>query len=200
MRLGMVIDLKRCIGCYACQLSCKAEHGSPPGVFRARVIKQEIGHFPTVSMISLPVLCNHCDDPPCVASCPTGASFVWEDDGTVDIDAEKCVGCRTCMMACPYSNRYFIEERTYYQQGPTPFEQRHAPHNQPGTVTKCNFCRDRVQAGKPPACVANCPTVARYFGDLDDPSSEVSRLIKERGGFVLHPEKGTKPKVYYLPA
>ena len=200
MKRGMVIDLKRCIGCYACQLSCKAEHGSPPGVFRARVVKQEIGHYPTVSLISLPVLCNHCEDPPCVDSCPTGASFVWEDTGTVDIDADKCVGCRTCMMACPYSNRYFVEERNYYEQGATRFEQHHAERNQPGVVTKCNFCRDRVLAGKLPACVANCPTVARYFGDLDDPNSEVSHLIKERGGFVRHPEKGTKPKVYYLPA
>lgn len=200
MRLGMVIDLKRCIGCYGCQLACKAEHGTPPGVFRTRVMKKEMGRYPNVSLVSLPVQCNHCSDAPCVEACPTGASFVWED-GTVDVDPDKCVGCRTCMMACPYSNRYFVEERNYYgEQGPTRFEQYHAAHNQAGTVTKCNFCRDRVQAGKQPACVANCPTVARYFGDLDDPESQVSRLIKERGGFVLHAEKGTKPNVYYLPA
>jgi Fe-S-cluster-containing dehydrogenase component len=201
MRLGMVIDLKRCIGCYGCQLSCKAEHGTPPGVFRTRVTKKEIGHYPTVSLISLPVQCNHCDDPPCVEACPTGASFVWQDDGTVDIDPEKCVGCRSCMMACPYSNRYFVEERHYYaEHGPTEYEKFFAPKTQSGVVTKCNFCRERVKEGKAPACVANCPTVARHFGDLDDPNSEVSRLIKERGGFVLHPEQGTKPRVYYLPA
>jgi Fe-S-cluster-containing dehydrogenase component len=200
MRLGMVIDLKRCIGCYGCQLSCKAEHGTPPGVFRTRITKPESGQYPTVSLVPLPVQCNHCDDAPCVKACPTGASFVWDDTGIVDIDPDKCVGCRTCMMACPYSNRYFIEEQNYYAQGPTRLEQYHAPHNQVGTVTKCDFCRDRVMAGKLPACVANCPTIARHFGDLDDPSSEVSRLIRERGGFVLHPEQGTKPRVYYLPA
>ncbi len=200
MKWGMVIDLKRCIGCYGCQLACKAEHGTPPGVFRTRVLKKEIGRYPSVALIPLPVQCNHCEDPPCVDACPTGASFVRED-GTVDINADACVGCRTCMMACPYSNRYYVEARNYYgAQGPTPFERHHAAHNQPGVVTKCDFCRARVQAGKLPACVANCPTVARHFGDLDDPNSEVSRLIKERGGFTLHPEKGTKPKVFYLPA
>ncbi len=200
MKWGMVIDLKRCIGCYGCQLACKAEHGTPPGVFRTRVLKKEIGHYPTVALIPLPVQCNHCEDPPCVGACPTGASFIRED-GAVDIDADTCVGCRTCMMACPYSNRYYVEARNYYgAQGPTVFERYHAAHNQPGVVTKCDFCRERVQAGKLPACVANCPTVARHFGDLDDPNSEVSRLIKERGGFTLHPEKGTKPKVFYLPA
>jgi molybdopterin-containing oxidoreductase family iron-sulfur binding subunit len=198
----MVIDLKRCVGCYGCQLVCKAEHGTPPGVFRARVLKQEKGQYPTVNLISLPVLCNHCSEPPCVEVCPTGASFVWEDSGIVDIDAEKCVGCRTCMMACPYSNRYFVEGDQYYygEQGATRLEEHWESRREVGVVTKCNFCRDRVQAGKDPACVANCATVARYFGDLDDPTSQVSRLIKERGGFVLHPEKGTQPNVYYLPA
>ena len=202
MRWGMVIDLKRCIGCYGCQLSCKAEHGTPPGVFFARVLKHEEGRYPTVHQIFLPVLCNHCEDPPCVDVCPTGASFKWEEDGIVDIDHDKCVGCRTCMLACPYSQRYFNDEpRTYFGNGATtPYEEARSTQHQTGVVMKCDFCRDRVRAGKDPACVANCPTVARYFGDMDDPSSEVSRLIKERDGFPLHPEKGTRPNVYYLPA
>lgn len=201
MRWGMVIDLKRCVGCYACQLSCKAEHGTPSGVFFARVLKQEEGKYPVVSKTFLPVLCNHCEDPPCVEVCPTGASFVWED-GTVDIDADLCVGCRTCMLACPYSNRYYNDgERTYYDgQGLTPYEEAKTSQHQTNVVMKCNFCKHRVREGKEPACVANCPTIARHFGDLDDPASNVNRLIKERGGFVLQPEKGTKPSVYYLPA
>ncbi len=202
MRLGMVIDLKRCIGCYGCQTVCKAEHGTPPGVFWARVLKQERGEYPTVSLVSLPVLCNHCSEPPCVDACPTGASFIWQDTGVVDIDAAKCVGCRSCMMACPYSNRYFVSERLNYygDKGPTVFEQYWNQKSETGIVTKCNFCRDRVLAGGVPACVANCATSARYFGDLDDPTSQVSRLIKERGGFTLRPDKGTRPNVYYLPA
>jgi len=199
MRYGMVIDLKRCIGCYACQLSCKAEHGTPPGVFYARVLKQEEGTYPTLRQLFLPVLCNHCEEAPCVEACPTGASFKWED-GIVDIDHDKCVGCKTCMMACPYGNRYFNDQpQHYFPQGPTDYEKARMNHPT-DVVMKCNFCRHRLAEGKLPACVANCPTVARTFGDLDDPSSEVSRLIKERGGFPLHPELGTKPSVYYLPA
>lgn len=132
-------------------------------------------------------------------ACPTGASFKWED-GIVDIDADKCVGCRACMMACPYSNRYYNDgPQQYYEKGVTAYERSRVSPHQTEVVMKCNFCRDRVRSGKQPACVANCPTVARYFGDLDDPNSEVSRLIKERGGYALHPELGTKPSVYYLP-
>jgi molybdopterin-containing oxidoreductase family iron-sulfur binding subunit len=196
----MVIDLKRCIGCYGCQLACKAEHGTPPGVFFARVLKQEEGQYPTVRQLSLPVLCNHCEDAPCIAACPTGASFKWED-GIVDIDHDLCVGCRACMMACPYTNRYFNDQpQHYFPQGATPYEKARTQRHEQNVVMKCNFCRDRVRTGKPPACVANCPTIARTFGDLDDPLSEISVLIKERGGFTLHPELGTGPAVYYLPA
>jgi Fe-S-cluster-containing dehydrogenase component len=200
MRYGMVIDLKRCIGCYACQLSCKAENGTPPGVFFARVLKQEEGTYPSVRQLFLPVLCNHCEEAPCVEACPTGASFQGED-GIVDIDHDKCVGCKTCMVACPYGNRYFNDQaQHYFPQGPTDYEQARMSHHPTDVVMKCNFCKPRLAEGKLPACVANCPTVARYFGDLDDPMSEVSRLIKERGGFTLHPELGTRPSVYYLPA
>jgi len=199
MRWGMVIDLKRCIGCYACQLSCKAEHGTPPGVFFARVLKHEEGNYPSVRQLFLPVLCNHCQDAPCVDACPTGASFQSED-GVVDIDHDKCVGCKTCMVACPYSNRYFNDQpQHYFEQGPTDYERARMSQHQTDVVMKCDFCKERRAAGKQPACVSNCPTIARYFGDLDDSLSEVSRLIKDRGGFPLHPELGTKPSVYYLP-
>ena len=199
MRWGMVIDLKRCIGCYGCQLACKAEHSTPPGVYYARVLKHEEGQYPTVRQLFLPVLCNHCEDPPCVDACPTGASFKWED-GIVDINHDLCVGCRACMMACPYTNRYFNDQpQHYFPDGMTPYEEARTQRHQQNVVMKCNFCRDRVRAGKAPACVANCPTIARYFGNLDDPLSEVSVLIKERGGFTLHPEIGTGPSVFYLP-
>jgi molybdopterin-containing oxidoreductase family iron-sulfur binding subunit len=196
----MVIDLKRCIGCYGCQLSCKAEHGTPPGVFFARLLKQEEGHYPTVRQLFLPVLCFHCDEPACVEVCPTGASSKAED-GIVDIDPDECVGCRACMMACPYNQRYFYDEKRHYfsGNGATPYEQARSERHPTGVVMKCNFCRPRIAAGKEPACVANCPAVARYFGDLDDPTSTVSRLIKERGGYALHPELGAGPAVYYLP-
>lgn len=199
MRLGMVIDLKRCMGCYGCVTSCKAEHGTPPGVFFARVIKREDGVFPAVSKLLLPVLCNHCDDAPCVSACPTGASH-YAEHGIVDIDKDVCVGCRACMMACPYNNRYYNDEtRNYFgDAGPTLYELARTARHPEGVVMKCNFCRDRLAEGKDPACVSNCPSKARIFGDLSDPGSEVSRLVKERGGFNLHPEAGTGPNVYYL--
>lgn len=196
----MVIDLRRCVGCYGCQLSCKAENGTPPGVFFARLLKQEEGTYPSVRQVFLPVLCNHCTDAPCVGVCPTEASHYCEG-GIVDIDADKCVGCRACMMACPYNNRYFNGERAWYfgEAGPTPYETARSERHQTGVVMKCNFCQPRLAEGKLPACVANCPASARYFGDLDDPTSNVSRLIKERSAFTLHPEAGTGPNVYYLP-
>ena len=199
MRLGMVIDLKRCVGCYGCQLSCKAEHGTPPGVFYGRVQREEEGVFPFVKTFFLPLLCNHCEEPPCVEVCPTGATFKAAD-GIVEIDADQCVGCRTCMMACPYNNRYFNNTLDHYfgDQGPTPYEQARSARHPKDVVMKCDFCKDRVRSGKLPACVANCAAEARHFGDLDDPDSNVSRLIRERGGFPLHPEEGTSPSVYYL--
>ena len=199
MRYGMVIDLKRCIGCYACQIACKAENATPPGVLFARVVKREIGTYPKVRRMSLPLLCMHCADPPCVKVCPTEASFK-RPDGIVDIDADKCVGCRYCMMACPYGSRFYYGEEQHYFDGGglTPYEEKGYRNHPTGVVIKCNFCAHRVERSEQPACVANCPAKARIFGDLEDPESEVSRLIVERAGTQLLPERGTNPSVYYL--
>ncbi|MBI1736484.1 MAG: 4Fe-4S dicluster domain-containing protein [Candidatus Rokubacteria bacterium] len=196
----MAIDLQRCIGCYGCQLSCKAEHGTPPGVLFARVVKRELGTYPNTALVFLPVLCFHCTEAPCVDVCPTGASH-YREGGIVDIDAEVCVGCCACMQACPYGARYYNDGPGEYfpGQGRTPYERQKYPAQQRHVVMKCDFCRDRVQRGLEPACVANCATRARTFGDLDDPDSEVSRVIRLRGGEQLQPELGTRPNVYYLP-
>ena len=197
-RWGMVIDLTRCVGCYSCIMTCKAEHGTPKGVFWAKVLEQEVGTFPSARRIFWPVLCNHCKTPACVEVCPSGATS-QRSDGIVTIDYDKCIGCRYCMMACPYNVRIFMDEVTgYFSQGLTPYEERKYQEWQVGTVSKCNFCVERVDQGQEPACVVACPCGARVFGDLDDPDSEVSRLIREFRGTQLRSEAGTDPSVYYL--
>ncbi len=200
MRYGMVLDLKKCIGCYSCLATCKSEHNTPPGVFWARVLEKEEGQYPTVSRIFFPTLCYHCKEPPCRDICPTGATTKAED-GIVTVDYDTCIGCRACMMACPYQNRYYWgkpKDTTYFRQELTPFEKAVLTDWQRATVQKCNFCRERLDKGLDPACVLACPPRARTFGDLDDPNSEISRLIRERHGVQIMPELGTDPSVYYL--
>lgn len=213
-RWGMVIDTHRCIGCYSCAISCRQEHFLPRNIYWNRVLISEEGKFPAVHKTILPVQCNHCKEAACVKVCPTGAS-TRRSDGIVLVDYDKCVGCRYCVVACPYQQRTFYSDgKTEYfpGQGLTPYEllgKQLYPY-QTGTVVKCTFCVERVDEGlkkglKPgkdreatPACVINCPAKARYFGDLDDPESEVSRLILEKRATPLHPESGTDPSIYYI--
>ncbi len=200
MRYGMVIDLKRCIGCKACTLACKVQNGTPRGVFWQKVHQKEIGTWPNANRVYLPSACMHCQNAPCVDVCPTGASYK-RADGIVAVDYDKCMGCRYCETACPYGARTFVEAlRGYFPQGLTPYEQVMYGKHQVGVEEKCNFCMDLVAKGEQPACVATCIAHARFFGDLDDPNSEVAQLIAKRRGYQLLPELGTNPSVYYLSA
>lgn len=199
MRLGLVIDLKRCVGCNACTLACKQEHGTPAGVHFARVVTREVGSYPTTRRTFLPVLCNHCQDAPCAEVCPTGATYI-RSDGIVMVDNQKCIGCRACAVACPYMNRHFIAQGML-QDGAgngTLFEMMKFEAFEEGTMTKCTLCADRVDQGLEPACVITCPTEARVFGDLEDEAGRLQQLIRERAGWTLLPECNTKPSVYYL--
>ena len=215
MRWGTVVDLSKCMRCHACIAACRIEHFLPLGITWPRLIAWEIGDGNTAELTTYPVRCNNCQEAPCVKVCPTGATQ-QRDDGIIWIDQDKCVGCRYCIIACPYQNRAFLskDKDTGYFPGYelTGFEKmgkKLYPHTT-GTTEKCNFCMERIDAGlakglKPgvdreatPACVNACPARALTFGDLDDPDSEVRRLIRERAAFQLHPEYDTDPSTYYV--
>jgi Fe-S-cluster-containing dehydrogenase component/formate-dependent nitrite reductase membrane component NrfD len=176
---GFAIDLRKCIGCHACTIACKSEHDIPVGVNRCWVKTVEKGTFPQTQRLFFPVLCNQCEDAPCMNICPTNALY-RRRDGIVDLNPEACIGCRACMAACPY-DQLFIDPNTR-------------------TAEKCNFCANRVENQLEPACVSVCPTECRIFGDLDDPTSEVAQIVQREAFMLRKPEKGTGPKIFYLGA
>ena len=177
MNYGFLIDNRRCIGCHACSVACKAEHEVPLGVARTWVKYVEKGVFPETRRTFQVTRCNHCDDAPCVEICPTTALF-RRRDGIVDFDGRRCIGCKACMQGCPYDALYID------------------PHTE--TAAKCNFCAHKVEVGLEPPCVTVCPTQAIVAGDLDDPASRLAHLVARESVQVRKPEKGTRPKVFYI--
>ena len=197
-RYGMVIDLKRCIGCYSCVAACKSEHNTPGNLFQTRILDREMGQFPGSVRVFVPVLCNHCRTPTCVDVCPTHASYQRED-GIVLIDFDKCIGCAACVEHCPYHARVMVEDnRTLFPDGETVFEKPVHQIILQKVAIKCDFCFHRVEAGLLPACVEVCPAGARIFGDLSDSEGRLQALIRRHGGWQMLPEKGTDPSIYYV--
>ena len=176
-KYGLVVDLTKCTGCASCTLACQAQNELEPPEVWCRVESKEEGRFPAVTRSFQTVQCNHCDNAPCVQVCPTKASYKRRD-GIVLVDNNVCIGCKYCIVACPYQARVWNEER--------------------GTPGKCVLCVTRVTKGVQPACVLACPSKARTFGDLDDPESDISRLIVRKRPVRLRPDIGTGPNIYYV--
>ena len=175
----MIIDLERCIGCHSCAVVCKQENGVSLGVFYNKVLTVgPFGSYPNLELYYLPVTCQHCNKPECVSVCPTGASHKRQD-GIVLVDHNKCIGCQYCIMACPYGVRTYDKAK--------------------GVIEKCTLCAHRVEVNEVPACVSICPGKARIYGDLDDPSSDVSKAVREAGPFLHRfADVGNEPGVGYI--
>ncbi|MCI8367658.1 MAG: 4Fe-4S dicluster domain-containing protein [Eggerthellaceae bacterium] len=179
-RYCIVVDLDKCIDCKACEVGCKYENDLPLGERWNRVLTcGPYGTFPDLSLYYLPVMCQQCENAPCVKVCPTGASYRDPDTNVVLVDKEKCIGCKYCMMACPYSVRSWNQTEK--------------------VVEKCTLCAQRTSAGEVPFCVYTCCGDARYYGDLDDPNSDASKAIAAKPDAV-HSLKdfGNKPATVYL--
>ena len=191
------VDTTRCIGCCACMRACRDENAVPEGVFRTWVERYRVAEDGRVSVdvatandhvfepvagevakaFFVPKICNHCEKSVCNQVCPVGAAF-RTDDGVVLVDGEHCIGCGYCVQACPYGSR-FINPKNHL-------------------ADKCTFCYHRLGEGLAPACVHTCPREARLFGDLNDPTSKLSVLLRQNRWRLLKPELGTHPKCYYL--
>jgi Fe-S-cluster-containing dehydrogenase component len=176
-RYAMVIDTKKCVGCMDCVVACKTENKVPEGYNRDWIVQESKGKFPDLHLEIRSERCNHCDNTPCVSCCPTGASHIHDPGKVVLVEKDLCIGCKACLAGCPYDARFINPE---------------------GYADKCTFCIHRVEKGLKPACVSVCPAYCMYFGDLDDPLSEVNKLLNERKYHALIPEAGTKPRIFYL--
>lgn len=179
MKYGFIIDNRKCIGCHACTTACKSEHQVPVGVNRTWVKQVEKGSFPNSRRLFSVMRCNHCTDAPCVEICPVESLFIRED-GIVDFDKDRCIGCKSCMQACPYDALYIDPETQ--------------------TAAKCNYCAHRIDVGLEPACVNVCPEEAIISGDMENPDTFISQLLSRQAVKSRKPEKATQPNLFYIDA
>ena len=177
-RYAMAVDTRTCVGCSACVIACKTENNVARGFARDWITTETYGTFPSLRMTIRSERCNHCENAPCVAACPTGASY-YGPGGIVLVNKAKCTGCKACIASCPYGAR-FVDPTS-------------------GTVDKCTFCVHRIERGEATtACQDVCPTSSIAFGDLNDPNSEISELLRTRAAETLLPDAGTEPRHYFL--
>ena len=209
-RWAMVADLDRCVGCQTCTAACRHANATAPSVQWRKVLDIETGRYPNVSRTFVPVGCQQCADPPCMHVCPTGATG-RRDDGIVTIDYDLCIGCAYCAVACPYQARFKVDApRFAYGAAATRNEIEREDPRRVGVAQKCNFCAPRIDFGlsagltpgvdprATPACVNACIASALHFGDVEDPASNVSRLLAENQHFRMSEALGTGPGFYYL--
>ncbi len=213
-RWGMLIDLRKCVGCHACTVACVSENKLPPGVVYRPVHEYERGKYPNPQRIFLPRPCMQCDNPPCVKPCPKPGVATWKETkglgaGLVPINYDECIGCGNCVKACPYGARtvdggeyHTPDAHEKYELAPM-FEygkarRRKDDESPMHKARKCHFCLHRLEEGMLPQCVTTCIGRATYFGDLEDPESEIARVIKANKVQTLKTKKGTKPRVYYI--
>ena len=180
MAYGMLIDLKKCVGCHACAVACKEAHGTPPGITRSHVKREFEVEYPDATMHIVPMLCMHCENPPCVEACPTEGATYKREDGIVVVDKEKCIGCKYCMMACPYGVRSWNAAES--------------------VVEKCTLCAHLSKNGELPMCVRTCSAGARFYGDIDDPSSDASKALAAADPASIHTlqDVGNHPATHYI--
>ncbi|ADD69333.1 4Fe-4S ferredoxin iron-sulfur binding domain protein [Denitrovibrio acetiphilus DSM 12809] len=198
---AFIVDLRKCVGCGGCQVTCKQENEVPFVGFRSRVEYVDAGKYPNPVRHFVPKLCNNCDDAPCIAACPTGATFKMEN-GIVAVNRDTCIGCGRCAEMCPYGARY-LNQNLSIKNDPAKYpnveEVRGKSKSSLHPVDKCDFCYHRIAADiEEPTCVRNCPAHARYFGDLNDPNSKVSQLLKDNPTIKWADYFGTKPRVSYI--
>lgn len=223
-KYGMAIDLHKCAGCGACVIACKNENNVPEDLFWANYIYKTQGTFPNVRYEFIPTLCNHCENAPCVKACPVQAMYKDKDGLTLN-DPDKCIGCKACIIACPYGvisfnkkvpHQFWRNDEAAIEGGTATAKEvvdrtgEQIPYYNPdraktyagirpkGIVEKCTLCDHRIKEGKEPYCVNACPTKARIFGDLDELSSNINYLLHKNGFFRLREELGTRPRVFYI--
>lgn len=202
-QLALAIDTERCTGCQTCSIGCKTSNKVPMNMYWSRTITQGCtyedaaeGVYPSLAKTFISMSCQHCANAPCQRVCPVGATY-RDDKGRIEINYDKCIGCRICMAACPYNARCFNWNDPVYDPDPI-YGDRDVPARSKGVVEKCTLCREATDRGEMPMCVRVCPSHARVWGDLDDSNSEISRLAREARAVHLMEEDGTKPQVFYL--